>query len=64
MSAREFDIVMLYSTMLKLFQVATSIYVGLSAGYNYVAGEILPKTKLKLQIIEKFLESRSNNDNL
>lgn len=64
MSAREFDVVMLYSTALKLFQVATSIYVGLSAGYNYVAGEILPKAKLKLQIIQRFLENRSHNDNV
>ena len=60
MSAREFNVVMLYSTALKLFQVATSMYVGFSSGYGYVVGEILPKSKLKLQIIQRFLESRVN----
>lgn len=60
MSAREFNVVMLYSTALKLFQVATSVYVGFSSGYDYVVGEILPKSKLKLQIIQRFLESRAN----
>ena len=61
MSAREFNVVMLYSTALKLFQVATSMYVGFSAGYDYVISEILPKAKLKLQIIQRFIERRSGN---
>lgn len=62
MSSREFNVVMLYSTALKLFQVATSIYVGISAGYDYVVSEILPKSKLKLQIIQRFLESRTSKE--
>jgi|GEM_PF-5285879 len=59
LSSREFSLVMLYSSALKMLQVATGVYIGFAAGTDYVTGEVLVKAKLRLSLIQRFLERRN-----
>ena len=47
--------------IIKCLKSATALYIGLTAGTDYVTGEVLIKSKLKLSFIQKFLEQRKEN---
>lgn len=53
----EFAVAILINTFSKLFRTAMSIYLGASDGQAFVRGTLLSKMRLRLDFIQKFLES-------
>lgn len=53
-----FVVSILVNTFSKLFRTAMSIYLGASDGQGFARGTLLSKMKLRLDFIQKFLESK------
>lgn len=53
-----FSVAVIINTVIKLFQTAYAIYAGGSDGQNFVKSTILSKMKLRLNFVQKFIESK------
>lgn len=52
-----FAVAILVNTFMKLFRTAMSILIGASDGQSFARGTLLSKMKLRLDFIQKFIES-------
>lgn len=57
---KAFDASLLLASAIKLFQIGLAVYVGMTAGRDFVKGTMLAKLKLRLSFVQQFLERRKS----